>query len=88
MSAVLIDLVHFYKPLRRSVVKFTCSTSAAQGFAGSDPGCGPSSAHAEVVSHIAQLEGPMTRIYNYGLGGFGKKKKKRKKKNKKTGNRR
>ena len=30
-----------------------------------------SSSHAEVVSHIAQLEGPTTRIYNYVLEGFG-----------------
>ena len=38
-----------------------------------------SSSHAEVASHIAELEGP-TRIYNYVLGGFGEKKKKKKKK--------
>ena len=56
-------------------------TSAAQGFAGSDPGHGHgSSGHAEVVSHIAQPEAMTTRIYNYVLGGFGKKKKKKKKK--------
>ena len=30
------------------------------------------------MSHVAQLEGPTTRIYNYVLGGFGKKKKKKK----------
>ena len=30
--------------------------------------------HAEAVSHIAELEGPTTRIYNYVLGGFGEKK--------------
>ena len=42
-----------------------------------------SSSHAEVVSHIAQLEGPTTRIYDYVLGGFGENKKK----NKKIGNR-
>ena len=30
-----------------------------------------------MVSHIAELEGPTTRIYNYVLGGFGKKKKKK-----------
>ena len=30
---------------------------------------------AEAASHIAQLEGPVTRIYNYVLGGFGEKKK-------------
>ena len=32
--------------------------------------------HVEMASHIAQLEGPTTRIYNYVLGGFGGKKKK------------
>ena len=34
-----------------------------------------SSSHAGVVSHIAQPEGPTTRIYNYVLGAFGEKKK-------------
>ena len=32
--------------------------------------------YAEVASHIAEPEGPATRIYNYVLGGFGEKKKK------------
>ena len=31
-----------------------------------------------MASHIAQPEGPTTRIYNCVLGGFGEKKKKRK----------
>ena len=57
------------------------SASAAWGFTSSDLGaewhC--SSGHAEVVSHIAQPEGPTTRIYNYVLGVFGEKKKKREK---------
>ena len=35
-----------------------------------------SSSHAEVASHIAELEGPTTRIYNYVLGDFGEKKEK------------
>ena len=39
----------------------------------------PSSGHAEAASHIAQPEGPTTRIYNYLLGGFEEKKKKGKK---------
>ena len=38
-----------------------------------------SSSHAEAASHIAQPEGPITRIYNYVLGGFGEKKKEEKK---------
>ena len=32
-----------------------------------------SSGHAETVSHIAELEGPTTRIYNYALGGLGRR---------------
>ena len=36
-----------------------------------------SSGHAEVGSHMPQLEGPTTRICNYVLGGFGEKKKKK-----------
>ena len=64
------------------MVKFGHSPSVAQGFAGSDSGCRPSTTHQailEVASHIEKLEGPTTRIYNYVLGGFGKKKKKEKK---------
>ena len=60
------------------VVKFTRSASAAQGFTGSDPECRTlhcSPGHAEVVSHLAQPEGPTTTTYNHVLGRFGKKKK-------------
>ena len=39
-----------------------------------------SSGHAEAASHMPQLEGPTTKMYNYVLGGFGEKKKKNKKK--------
>ena len=35
-----------------------------------------SSSHAEMMSHIAEPEGPTTRIYNYVLGGFEEKEKK------------
>ena len=45
---------------------------------GADLHC--SSSHTEVSSHIAEPEGPTTRIYNYVLGGFEDKKKKKKKK--------
>ena len=38
--------------------------------------CHHSSSHAEAVSHIAELDGFTTRIYNYLLGGCGEKKKK------------
>ncbi len=34
--------------------------------------------HAEAASHMPQLEGPTTRIYNYVLGGFGENKGKNK----------
>ncbi|XP_070078582.1 transmembrane protein 65 isoform X1 [Equus caballus] len=37
-----------------------------------------SSGHTEVVSHMAQPEGPTTRMYNYVLGGVEEKKKKKK----------
>ena len=58
------------------VVKFTLCFGGL-GFASSDPGCGPthrSSSHAVVASHIAELEGLATRIYNYVLGLWGGKK--------------
>ena len=38
-----------------------------------------SSNHAEAASHMSQLEGPTTKIYNYVPGGFGEKKGKNKK---------
>ena len=38
-----------------------------------------SSGHVEAASHVPQLEGPTTKIYNYVLGGFGEKKQKEKK---------
>ena len=61
------------------MLKFACSTSAARGFAGSDLGHGHgTSGHAEAASHMPQLEGPTTRIYNYVLGGFGGKKEEKK----------
>ena len=47
------------------MVKFVRSASAAQGFAGSDPGCGPSTTHqamlAEAASHMPQIEGRTTK---------------------------
>ena len=51
------------------------------GFTSSDPGHGPmpcSSSHAGAVSHIQELERPMTRISSYTLGLWGGKKKKTK----------
>ena len=62
-------------------VKFTRSASAAQGFAGSDPGLGHGTAcQATLRWHPPEPEGPTTRICNYVLGGFREKEKKRKKK--------
>ena len=55
------------------VVKFAHSALAAQGFTGSDPGCGHGTAHQAMlwqVAHIAQREALTTRIYNYVLGGL------------------
>ena len=69
------------------MVKFVHSALAAQGFASLDPGHGHGTAHQAMLRlhpHIAQPEGPTTRIYNYVLGGFGNKKKE---KNKKIGHR-
>ena len=34
--------------------------------------------HAEAASHMPQLEGPATKVYNYILGGFGEKKQEKK----------
>ena len=63
------------------VVGFVPSTSVAQGFAVSDPGCGHCTAHrailAEAASHMAQLVALTTRIYSYVPEGFGEKNKKR-----------
>ena len=56
------------------VVKFARAALATQGFAGSDPGHGPSTAHQAMLKwHPTQLEpeGPTTRIYNYVPGGSG-----------------
>ena len=63
------------------VVKFVCSAAAAQG---SDPGHGHgtacSSGCVEAASHIPQLEGHATRIYNCVRGGVGEIKAEEKKK--------
>ena len=48
------------------------------GFPSSDPGHRPthhSSSHVVAASHIEELEGLTTRIYNYVLGLWGEKKK-------------
>ena len=53
---------------RGQVVKFMRFTSVAQGFASLDPST--AHPHAEAASHIVELEGSTTRIYNYVLGGL------------------
>ena len=71
-------LIHIRGWLQGRVVKFARSTAAAQG---SDPG------HIESASHIPQLEGSATKIYNCVRGqGWGDKAEKNKKKRKKIGN--
>ena len=52
------------------------SASVAQSFAGSDPGCGHSTARQAMVRWhpTCHIEGPTTEIYNYVLWGFGEKK--------------
>ena len=52
------------------------STLAAQGFADSDSG--HRHGHGEAVSHVAQPEGPTTRINNCILRDLGEKNKKKK----------
>ena len=47
------------------------------------------SSHVEAATHMPQLEGPATKIYNYvrgSGGGFGEIKQKKKEKKKKIGN--
>ena len=49
------------------------------GFTSLDPGRRPtyhSPSYAEAASHIEELEGPTSRIYNYVSGSFGEKEKK------------
>ena len=64
------------------VVKFTCSASVAQGFAGSDPGLRHGTIHqATLRQHPTchNYKSPQLKIYNYVLGGFGRKRKNKKK---------
>ena len=63
------------------VVKFTPSTLGSPGFHQFESWVQTwhrSSGHAIAASHIAEPEGPTTRICNYILGGFVEKKKKKK----------
>ena len=41
------------------------------------PHCSSVSSHAVVVTHIEELQGPTTRIYNYVLGLWGGRKRER-----------
>ena len=71
-----IKNTHFWGLPCGRVVKFVSSTSTAQGFMVRiwEQTWHPSIGHAEAASHMPQLEGPTTKIYNYVLGGFGEKK--------------
>ena len=59
------------------MVKFAYSASVARGFAGSNPGRGPSTSHQAMLGQrpIAQPEALTTRIFDCVLGDFGEKKK-------------
>ena len=62
------------------VVEFARSTSAAQGFTGSDPGRGHGTAHRAMLRWhptCHNWKDPQLKVYNYVLGSFGEKKKKR-----------
>ena len=65
--------------LHGRVVKFACFALAAQGFAGSDPGCGPRTAHQAMLRwHPTQhnqkdLQPKYTAMY-WGLWGEEEKK--------------
>ena len=68
------------------MVKFARSAAAAQGL---DPGLGHGTARqatVETASHIPQLEGPATKIYNCVQRGFGEIKQGGKKKKEKDSN--
>ena len=61
------------------VIKFMCSTGPGfHQFRSWAWTWHRSSGHNEAASHMPQLEGPTTKIYNYVLGGFGEKKQKKK----------
>ena len=63
------------------VAEWSCSASVARGFIDLGPGRTPSTAHQAMLSWCPtqhKQKDLTTRIYNYVLGGFGKKKKKKK----------
>ena len=64
---------------RGPVVRFPHSASMAQGFVGSDPGCGHGTARRATLGWhptCHSWEDPQLKIHSYVLGGFGEKKKK------------
>ena len=66
---------------RGRVVKFVRSTAGSPVFRQFESWARTwhcSSSHAEVASHMPQLEDPQLKIYNYVPGGFGEKKEKNK----------
>ena len=62
---------------RGQVVKFPRSAYGGPGFGSWARTWYCSLGHVEAASHMPQLEGPTTKIYNYVLGGFGEKKQKK-----------
>ena len=60
------------------VVKFTCSGPGFHWFRPWAQTWHRSLGHAEVASHLPQLEGPTTNMYNYVPGGLGEKKQEKK----------
>ena len=86
-STEIIKMYNIWGWPRGCVVKFGCSASLAQGFPGLDPGHRYSTAHQAMLrraSHMPQLEGPTTRIYNYVPGALERKRKNKNLKKKKS----
>ena len=82
-QTMLWQASHIKGPAPWRVAKFVCSAWAARGlvFAGSNPGRGHGTTwtwHAEATSHMPQLEGPTTKIYNYALRRYEEEKQKKK----------
>ena len=77
-------MIHSLKKFRGRprglVVRLVCSASAAQGFAGSDPGCGHSTAHQATLRRRATQHNQRHSQLEYRTmyGGSGEKKKKKK----------
>ena len=81
MGGICILKMSLEEPARGPVVKFARSAAGGPAFRWFEAWARTwhcSSSHAEAASHMPQLEGLTTKIYNYVLGGFGEKKGKNK----------